>query len=1166
MTEAATLVGAALRGRYRIDAELGRGAMGVVYRARDTELNRDVAVKVLPGEALGGEARARLLHEARAAALLNHRHIVGVYDVGEESGAPFIVMELVEGTNLRGAGTLSLAEVVALARQLCEALDHAHAHGVVHRDLKPENVLLARGSEGPIAKLADLGVATTGHARLTEAGAIVGTAAYLAPEQALGRPVDGRSDLYALGVVLYELVAGRLPFSGDDALVVISQHLHAPVTPPRAFRADLPPALEAIILRLLAKDPAQRFASAREVATALAELRDPLAAGGHGAASKATAAGPATADLALLEQLVRGRLVGRVHELHQLRELWRLAQQGRRHVALVSGEPGAGKTRLASEAVVFARLNGAVVLQGGCYEYEAASPYLPFVEALRRWVHDQPAETVRAHAGPVASELVKLAPELEARIGPIPPSPALGPNEERLRLFDHVARFFQTISGGGGLLLFIDDLHWADAGSLALLHYLMRNLVEERVLVLATYRELELDRAHPLAAALVEWERERLVTRVRLERFRLEETAALLASLFGQETVSADFAEVVHRETEGNPFFIEEVVKSLIEQGQIYRSGDGWDRKEVRELTIPQSVKAAIGRRLDRLSPACAEALHTAAAVGKVFAFAELAAVTVAGEDALLDALDEACAAQLLQARGGEEFAFTHDKIREVLVEELNPIRRRRLHQRIGEGLEKLYGSGAGDHAEKLTFHFNESGDLARGFRYGMEAGRQAERLFALDSALGLYERARECAEALERPADLCAAERRMGGVYARRGAVAEAVLHFERARDLAALPAERAAIKVAIGEIYARIGDARGLESLNQALAELDPQTQSNDLALALALVGRYHHYQGQHSRAIEMLEKARAIAEPGEDPSTISFIYPYLAGAWQHLARYEESDGWARRVIAFGERRNDLPSIAAGHEFLAENAGNRGDLVDCLAHSDRDHEIGLKIGSLDRVAWSRFPAAIAYRLQGKIDDAEKAARECLELCHRLGDRRLENLVSGAVVAPLQAERGDHEAAAATARKVLEDAEAMGLTFLRAQARLTLAYLAYQRADWNEVLERCHECRKVLEGAESRTTRVMLGPLETGALIGAGRADEAWTHSEQALADAREVGHHIDAAVIETLRGQMLAARGERVEADAAFDRGLGALEKLGARLDLERARERRAAAGPLC
>ena len=242
---------------------------------------------------------------------------------------------------------------------------------------------------------------------------------------------------------------------------------------------------------------------------------------------------------------------------------------------------------------------------------------------------------------------------------------------------------------------------------MSLLHYLLRHLRDDRVLILAAYREIELDRAHPLASALVEWNRERLATRVALGRLSRVDTSALLSTLFGTESVSDDFVSALYRETEGNPFFIEEVIKSLIEQGQIYREQDRWQRNEMHELAIPQSVKEAIGRRLSRLSEPTVDALRTAAALGKIFPFRELAAVSSATEDALLDALDEASAAQLIRANtggagdmpsaGDDSFAFTHDKIREVLYEEQNPIRRRRLHLRIGETLEKLYGaSGRG--------------------------------------------------------------------------------------------------------------------------------------------------------------------------------------------------------------------------------------------------------------------------------------------------------------------------------------------------------------------------------------------------------------------------------------------------------------------------------------
>ena len=218
--------------------------------------------------------------------------------------------------------------------------------------------------------------------------------------------------------------------------------------------------------------------------------------------------------------------------------------------------------------------------------------------------------------------------------------------------------------------------------------HLLRQLRESRVLIVGAYRETELDRAHPLAKSLVDWNRERLVTRIVLRRFDANETGAQLDALLG-EHVSGEFAAAVHRETEGNPFFVEEVLKALIEQGSVRRESGRWQRCELEQLLIPQSVKEAIGHRLDRVSQECNEVLRVGAIIGKVFTFEELSATAQQSEDKLLDALDEAAGAQLIATASDDSFSFTHDKIREVLYEELNPIRRRRLHRLAAEGLEQ---------------------------------------------------------------------------------------------------------------------------------------------------------------------------------------------------------------------------------------------------------------------------------------------------------------------------------------------------------------------------------------------------------------------------------------------------------------------------------------------
>jgi serine/threonine-protein kinase len=263
--------------RYRIDAEIGQGGMGTVYCAHDMVLKRDVAVKVLSRAGIGTEGRSRLLREAQSAAQLNHPNVVSVYDVGEvnvpglEQTALFIVMELVEGETLHTHRPQDMNELLAITCQVCAALEHAHAHGIVHRDLKPENVMITPDGT---AKLMDFGLARTVDSRLTTEGSIIGTVFYLAPEQAQGGEIDGRADLYTLGVMLYELMTGRLPFDADDPVAVISQHLHKPAVPPKEHNPGIPQAMEYLILRLLSKKPEDRPASAAEVEKALAQLAD----------------------------------------------------------------------------------------------------------------------------------------------------------------------------------------------------------------------------------------------------------------------------------------------------------------------------------------------------------------------------------------------------------------------------------------------------------------------------------------------------------------------------------------------------------------------------------------------------------------------------------------------------------------------------------------------------------------------------------------------------------------------------------------------------------------------------------------------------------------------------------------------------------------------------
>jgi serine/threonine protein kinase len=259
------MIGTLLNNRYRLEAELGRGGMGIVYRAHDTALEREVAIKVIRPD-LEPVAQTRFVLEARLLARLNHPHIVAVYDVGQAEGSPYIVMELVEGASLDECPPREMDDIIAIGRQVCAALQHAHSLWMVHRDLKPENVLVS--TDGT----AKLGLARLVQSGLTSENVLMGTPRYLAPEIVRGEEPDGRSDLYALGVMLYELTTGQPPFSGDTLVALIAQHLKAPVVPPRDRNPAIPPALDALIVQLLSKQPADRPASAAEVLAVLERL------------------------------------------------------------------------------------------------------------------------------------------------------------------------------------------------------------------------------------------------------------------------------------------------------------------------------------------------------------------------------------------------------------------------------------------------------------------------------------------------------------------------------------------------------------------------------------------------------------------------------------------------------------------------------------------------------------------------------------------------------------------------------------------------------------------------------------------------------------------------------------------------------------------------------
>jgi tetratricopeptide (TPR) repeat protein len=1140
------MIGSLLLERYRIDSELGQGGMGIVYQAFDTLLKRSVAIKVLSDSGLSADSQSRLLDEARAAAGLSHPNIVTVYDVREYDGSLFIIMELVDGKSLKDESFEDLDRILEINRQLCEALAHAHQHNVIHRDLKPENVLLVDGQ----VKLMDFGLARSMASRMSTDGDLVGTAFYLAPEQALGLEVDERTDLYSLGVMMYEMLTGRLPFTAGDALAVISQHLHAPVIPPRTYNGKIDSELNLLILRLMSKTREERPSSADEVLSALSSI------------GKLEQEGVETGDIILLQQIVQGRLVGREVELDSLRRHWREAQQGQAQLVLISGEPGVGKTRLAKELIAYGRLHGGRILQGGCYEYEAMVPYLPFAEALRDWVHTQTTESLHDKLGRNATELAKLAPEIEARLGPLTPNPSLAPDQERMRLFDNFARFLQNLAAEKGLLLFLDDLHWADRGTLSMVHYLLRRLRNERVLILGGYREVELDRTHPLAAALVEWNRERLVTRIQLGRLTKDDCGQLLASMFEQDEITPEFTEAIFRETEGNPFFIEEVVKALIDSGQIYRENLEWQRGEIADLAIPQSIKEAIGRRLNRLSTESTEILQHAAILGKIFDFQELITIHTNGgegkldqENKILNALDEGLNAQLIRALEGESFSFTHDKIRETLYEEINSIRRRRLHHKLAQRLEKVVKDQAReDYLPDLAYHYLQGGDLEKGMEYAIRAGEHARNLYANDEAVKYYLQAAEAAEVLNLPGELSEIFETIGDLYQSQGYFYDAVEYFQQGISLTISNEHRARLKMKIGGSYANVGDVRGLDYLRAAERELDPETQVDDLANTLTWIGRYYHYQSQHKLAIKSFENALKMVEPSDKYYIKCTLYAFLSGSYEHLIDTAESEKWAKECIYLAEKNDDPAWIAVGNEFLAENAFFVGRWNEALEYAHQDIEIGLKVGSQDRIAWGTFCQASALYGLGKLAEALDVSQSSLDLVEQIGENRLATWIIP-LLSMIQADLDADEAAELLAHEGIKKADELDQVVLQCWSRYAYIKLLVKQSKWEEALQICEQGKNLYLPTENILGRQYIQIIIPEVFLGSDMLTEAEAAIEEAINLLREHKVLQNLGMVLRIKGQILTEKGNHEKAAESYKEAIDILSGLGSQLELGRA-----------
>ncbi|HZI66537.1 MAG TPA: ABC transporter substrate-binding protein [Thermoanaerobaculia bacterium] len=744
------MINTKLADRYEVVAEIGRGGMGVVYRARDPRLNRDVAVKLVASSELSADTQERFQREAQIVAQMDHPGIVPIHDVGRHEGSYFFVMPLVVGTSLRHLlwdGTLRLGEVLDIAIQTAEALEYSHSRGVVHRDIKPENIMVTREEGGNVrVRVMDFGLAhASSDNRLTKTGTLVGTVTYLSPEQVTAHAFDGRSDIYSLGTVLYECLAGQPPFAGESQSVLY-RIVHEIPQPPRALGADIREGLQAIVMQCLEKDPSRRPQRAAELVEALRRSRASLASDEYSMSLVNTAS-------RVLARPAPSAFIGREKEFAELQHRLNAAISGDCQFVAVAGEPGIGKTRLLEELTKLATMRKIRVLYGRFVELDRAFSYQGFCELVQDYFRNKDtgsSGTERPDFSDLAPDLLALFPQLteiselrsagssDSRIAP---TVAERKAEDRIQVFELIARTLVRIAAGKPLVLILENLHGAEV-SLEALQYIVRRLGPTPTLIVGSYRHTETDKRHPLTRMLDSFADDPRFVSITLGPFSPSEHRALVESVVGASSLADGLAERVRDATEGNPFFTKELLRSLLDSGGIAKDPSGaWTFSKAAGIStdaLPATIQQAVEKRVEHLPEELRELLSVASVLGRSFEFRDLETLAEGArnlDDSAESLIREGILEEERESRG-DRLAFSSGIVRDVLYSALSRRRRRSLHRRYAELIEGRYAGRLDRVYPDLVHHFSQADVPEKTVEYGLKLAQKSLDAFSPDDAV----------------------------------------------------------------------------------------------------------------------------------------------------------------------------------------------------------------------------------------------------------------------------------------------------------------------------------------------------------------------------------------------------------------------------------------------
>lgn len=791
-------------GHYRVLKELGRGGMGIVYQVQDSRDGQVAALKIVDPETLGRrETAMRFKREFRAMQRVKHPNVIRVFEAGTHDGCPFFTMELIEGkpilrwldgatpiVKLRGEpppeGALSVEQRERLndpkrVQRLSEALVQAalalgaiHSHRIVHRDLKPDNIHV---SNAGVLKLMDFGIAkqmvTTDN---SSGNVVVGTFKYLSPEQALGNPIDGRADLYCLGIIMYELLAGRHPFYAESSVGYAYHHARTPAPDLRDFNPEVSPGLRQICAKLLEKEANDRYATGEAVVAAIQANME------TGSAYTPPVSPSETPSGAHAQTLFAPALVGREAQCEMFDELCKTTRHGRGGLVVLEAPSAYGKSRLLRELGVRARAQSMEALYARAHS-DVDSTYFPFVEILDRLLErvSEDDHKTLTWLGPEASVLVSQMPRLE-RLGPIPRVPPLAPADERARFFAAYWRVLERFSARTPTVILLDDFHLADEMSVELTRHIADGIAHlghmdesgaHRLVPLTLLLSLgtATEGGEPVAEFLKD--RPDLLYRMELPPLSPSSVRRMLQTMIGGDEVAVGLSDALHEQTQGIPGKVEERVRAWAESDLLQQHQGEWvlvqpnsdlhdPVHQFRDVETdahrtPESKSRMVGlasatpgdlpqpdanllsfeHQMQRLSPIALDVAQRMAVVGEEVDTNLCARIALRTEEELLDALDELIKSDIVQDESsGETFRFASPAKRKALYQSIPKSRRQQLHVLVAKSHEaQSYASRQRVKAALLYRHYLKANAVRPALEQLLRAGHEAVAANALRTA-----------------------------------------------------------------------------------------------------------------------------------------------------------------------------------------------------------------------------------------------------------------------------------------------------------------------------------------------------------------------------------------------------------------------------------------------